>query len=383
MQSQFNYDYLVVGAGLFGAVFANLACKAGRKCLVIDKRSHIGGNIYTHEVEGIPVHEYGAHIFHTSNEAVWKFVNQFSTFNNFVNSPIANYKGRLFNLPFNMNTFYAIWGGVKTPAEALAKIEAQRASAGIESPQNLEEQAISLVGTDIYETLIKGYTEKQWGRDCKDLPPSIIKRLPVRLTFDNNYFNARYQGIPEEGYTRLVAKLLEGSEVRLNTDFLLDKEYLSSLARKVIFTGPIDAFFENCFGPLEYRTVRFETEVLPTANYQGVAVVNYTEREVPYTRIIEHKHFVFGALGNPEKTVISREYPEDWDTTKEPYYPVNDEKNARLYAQYAELAQSRPDAQKVIFGGRLGAYRYYDMDKVIESALDMAKKEGLICDLDF
>ena len=280
MLSQFDYDYLVVGAGLFGAVFANLASKAGRKCLVIDKRSHIGGNIYTHEVEGIPVHEYGAHIFHTSNEAVWKFVNQFSTFNNFVNSPVANYKGRLFNLPFNMNTFYAMWG-VKTPAEAFAKIEAQRASAGIESPQNLEEQAISLVGTDIYETLIKGYTEKQWGRDCKDLPPSIIKRLPVRLTFDNNYFNARYQGIPEEGYTRLVAKLLEGSEVRLNTDFLLDKEYLSSLARKVIFTGPIDAFFENCFGPLEYRTVRFETEVLPTANYQGVAVVNYTEREVP------------------------------------------------------------------------------------------------------
>ena len=382
MQSQFDYDYLVVGAGLFGAVFANVACKAGRKCLVIDKRSHIGGNIYTHGVGEIPVHGYGAHIFHTSNEAVWKFVNQFSTFNNFVNSPIANYKGRLFNLPFNMNTFYAMWG-VKTPAEALARIEAQRASAGIESPQNLEEQAISLVGTDIYETLIKGYTEKQWGRDCKDLPPSIIKRLPVRLTFDNNYFNARYQGIPEEGYTRLVAKLLEGSEVRLNTDFLLDKEYLSSFARKVIFTGPIDAFFENCFGPLEYRTVRFETEVLPTANYQGVAVVNYTEREVPYTRIIEHKHFVFGALGNPEKTVISREYPEDWDTTKEPYYPVNDEKNARLYAQYAELAQSRPDAQKVNFGGRLGAYRYYDMDKVIESALDMAKKEGLICDLNF
>ena len=375
--SEFEYDYLIVGAGLFGAVFANLAKANGKKCLVIDKRAHIGGNIYTREVEGIPVHEFGAHIFHTSNETVWRFVNRFAKFNNFVNSPVANYKGRLFNLPFNMNTFYAMWG-VKTPAEALAKIDAQRAAACIDSPKNLEEQAISLVGTDIYETLIKGYTEKQWGRDCKDLPPSIIKRLPVRLTFDNNYFNARYQVIPEEGYTQLAAKLLDGIDVRLNTDFLLDRGYLSSLARRVIFTGPIDAFFENCFGPLEYRTVRFETEVLPTGNYQGVAVVNYTEREIPYTRIIEHKHFVFGMLGDPEKTVISREYPEEWDATKEPYYPVNDEKNARLYEQYAELAQSRPDAQKVVFGGRLGAYRYYDMDKVIESSFNLAKKEGFV-----
>lgn len=375
-RAHFDYDYLIVGAGLFGSVMAFLAKQTGKRCLVIDKRPHIAGNIYTREIEGIPVHEYGAHIFHTSNEAVWRFVNRFVSFNNFVNSPVASYKGRLFNLPFNMNTFYAMWG-VKTPAEALAKIESQRADTGVLDPKNLEEQAISLVGIDIYKILIKGYTEKQWGRDCKDLPPSIIKRLPVRLTFDNNYFNDRFQGIPEEGYTQLVSKLLEGIEVRLNTDYLLEKRSLSILARKVIFTGPIDTFFDSCFGALEYRTVHFEKEVLPTGNYQGVAVVNYTEREVPYTRIIEHKHFVFGRQGNPDKTVISREYPEEWDPTKEPYYPVNDEKNAHLYAEYTKLAGIHPDSANVIFGGRLGAYRYYDMDKVIEAAFELARRERL------
>ena len=375
-RNHFDYDYLIVGAGLFGAVTAYLARKAGKRCLVIDKRPHIAGNIFTREIEGIPVHEYGAHIFHTSNEAVWQFVNRFASFNNFVNSPIANYQGQLYNLPFNMNTFYAMWG-VKAPDEARAKIEEQRVAAGIRDPKNLEEQAISLVGTDIYRILIKGYTEKQWGRDCKDLPASIIRRLPVRLTFDNNYFNARWQGIPIEGYTKLVERLLEDVEVRLNTDFLLDKAYLRSLAEKVIFTGPIDAFFGSCFGPLEYRTVRFETLVLPSDNYQGVAVVNYTEREVPYTRIIEHKHFVFGTQGRPDVTVISREYPEEWDASKEPYYPVNDEKNAKLYDKYVALAKTHPDAANVIFGGRLGAYRYYDMDKVIEATFELARSEGL------
>ncbi len=370
-----SYDYLIVGAGLFGAVAANLASRAGKRCLVIDRRPHIGGNVFTSTREGIPVHEYGAHIFHTSNEAVWRFVNRFAEFNNFINSPVANYRGRLFNLPFNMNTFYAMWG-VRTPAEALAKIEAQRAAAGIREPKNLEEQAISLVGTDIYQTLIKGYTEKQWGRDCRDLPASIIKRLPVRLTFDNNYFNARYQGIPVEGYTRLVEKLLDGIEVRLGVDFLESREELSRMARKVIFTGPIDAFFDNCFGPLEYRTVRFETEVQPVENFQGVAVVNYTEREVPYTRIIEHKHFVFGTQGRRDVTVVSREYPEEWNPSKEPYYPVNDEKNAKLFAAYDELAKTHPSSRNVLFGGRLGAYRYYDMDKVIEAAFDLAAAEG-------
>ena len=376
-RNHFDYDYLIVGAGLFGAVTAYLARKAGKRCLVIDKRPHIAGNIFTREIEGIPVHEYGAHIFHTSNEAVWQFVNRFASFNNFVNSPIANYQGQLYNLPFNMNTFYAMWG-VKAPDEARAKIEEQRVAAGIRDPKNLEEQAISLVGTDIYRILIKGYTEKQWGRDCKDLPASIIRRLPVRLTFDNNYFNARWQGIPIEGYTKLVERLLEDVEVRLNTDFLLDKAYLRSLAEKVIFTGPIDAFFGSCFGPLEYRTVRFETLVLPSDNYQGVAVVNYTEREVPYTRIIEHKHFVFGTQGRPDVTVISREYPEEWDASKEPYYPVNGEKkNAKLYDKYVALAKTHPDAANVIFGGRLGAYRYYDMDKVIEATFELARSEGL------
>lgn len=372
-----KYDYLIVGSGLFGSVFANIAKQNNKNVLVVEKRDHLAGNIFTDEIEGIPVHKYGAHIFHTSNAQVWRYVNRFTSFNNFVNSPIAVYKGRLYNLPFNMNTFYSMWG-VKTPAEALAKIEEQRAVAGIREPQNLEEQAISLVGSDIYKTLIKGYTEKQWGRDCKDLPASIIKRLPVRLTFDNNYFNARWQGIPVEGYTRLVEQLLDGIEVRLGVDFLKDRATLSSIAHKVIFTGPIDAFFEYCYGPLEYRTVRFDTQVVPIENYQGVAVVNYTEREVPYTRIIEHKHFVFAMQGRRDVTVISREYPEEWNLSREPYYPVNDEKNTRLYEQYATLARTNEATRNVIFGGRLGAYRYYDMDKVIEEAFDLVRRERLI-----
>lgn len=372
-----QYEYLIVGSGLFGAVFAHLAMRCGKKCLVIDKRSHIGGNVYTSYCEGIPIHEYGAHIFHTSNKKVWRFVNKFASFNGFINSPIANYKGRLYSLPFNMNTFYAMWG-VKTPKEAIDKIEEQKREVGISEPKNLEEQAISLVGSDIYKILIKGYTEKQWGRDCKELPPSIIKRLPVRLTFDNNYFNARWQGIPIEGYTRLIERMLEGIEVRLDTDFLLHRNELSPLARKIIYTGPIDAFFDYCCGPLEYRSVRFENQVIPMENYQGVAVMNFTEREVPYTRIIEHKHFVFGTQGRKDITVISREYPEEWDTSKEPYYPVNDEKNTKLYNQYVSLANSQVDASNVIFGGRLGSYRYYDMDKVIEAAYDLACREGLV-----
>ena len=371
------YDYLIVGSGLFGAVFAHYAKQRGFKSLVVDRRAHLGGNIYNSYHEGIPVHTYGAHIFHTSNEKVWRFVNKFVAFNGFVNSPVANYKGRLFNLPFNMNTFYAMWG-IKTPKEALNKIEEQKRMVDISEPKNLEEQAISLVGTDIYEILIKGYTEKQWGRGCKELPPSIIKRLPFRLTFDNNYFNARWQGIPVEGYTRLIERMLEGVEVRLGIDFLHDRGVLSSLAKKVIYTGPIDAFFDYCYGPLEYRTVRFETQVLPTENYQGVAVMNYTEREVPYTRIIEHKHFVFGTQGRKDITVISREYPEEWNTSKEPYYPVNDEKNTKLYNEYVSLANSRVDSCNVIFGGRLGSYRYYDMDKVIEAAYELACREGLV-----
>lgn len=371
-----KYNYLIVGAGLFGSVFAHLAKISGKRCLVIDRRNHIGGNVYTHNIEGIPVHKYGAHIFHTSNDLVWRFVNSFASFNNFVNSPIANYKGRLFNLPFNMNTFYAMWG-VKTPEEALVKIEEQRSAAGFSEPKNLEEQAISLVGTDIYEILIKGYTEKQWGRSCKELPPSIIKRLPVRLTFDNNYFNARWQGIPEEGYTKLTERLLEGIDIRLNTDFFCNRTYLASLAEKIIFTGPIDAFFDYCFGPLQYRTVRFETQLLPLNNFQGVAVVNYTEREVPYTRIIEHKHFVFGSQGRSDVTVISKEYPEEWNNSKEPYYPVNDAKNIALYDRYVNLSKNNPDTRNVIFAGRLGAYRYFDMDKIVELAFELAHKENL------
>lgn len=363
-----QYDYIIVGAGLFGAVFAHEATKQGKKCLVLEKRDHIAGNVYTEEVEGIQVHKYGAHIFHTSNEEVWTYVNQFARFNNFINSPVANYKGKLYNLPFNMNTFYQIWG-VKTPAEAMAKIEAQRKASGIQDPHNLEEQAISLVGEDIYRILIKGYTEKQWGRDCKDLPASIIRRLPVRLTFDNNYFNDRYQGIPEEGYTALVAKMLKGIEVRLNTDFLKEKECFESMAKKIIFTGPIDAYFNYTFGPLNYRSVRFETEILDTENYQGVAVVNYNEREVPFTRIIEHKHFAFGKQSS---TVISREYPSEWKLGVEPYYPVNNKENNALYERYKALASQQ---EKVHFAGRLGQYKYFDMDKVIDEALTFAKQE--------
>ena len=357
-----KYDYLIVGAGLFGAVFAHEATKRGKRCLVVEKRGHIAGNVYTEEVEGIQVHKYGAHIFHTSNEEVWQYVHRFASFNHFINSPVANYKGRLYNLPFNMNTFYQMWG-VKTPTEAAQKIEAQRKTAGITEPKNLEEQAISLVGEDIYRILIKGYTEKQWGRDCRDLPASIIRRLPVRFTFDNNYFRDRFQGIPEEGYTSMVEKMLEGIEVLLNTDFLKHKDEFEAVADKVIFTGPIDAYFDYVHGALNYRSVRFETEILPISNYQGVAVVNYNEREVPFTRIIEHKHFAFGTQ---EKTVISREYPSEWQLGVEPYYPVNDAQNTALYERYKALADQQ---DKVRFAGRLGQYKYFDMDKVIAEAL--------------
>ena len=363
-----QYDYLIVGAGLFGAVFAHEATAAGKKCLVIDKRGHIAGNIYTEDVEGIAVHRYGAHIFHTNNKEVWDYVNRFATFNRYTNSPVANYKGELYNLPFNMNTFTKMWG-VITPAEAEAKIAEQRAAHYTAEPKNLEEQAINLVGTDIYEKLIKGYTEKQWGRPCTELPAFIIKRLPVRLTFDNNYFNALYQGIPNEGYTALVANLLQGIEVRLDTDYLADKAALDALADKVVYTGPIDAYFDYKLGALQYRSVRFETETLDIPNYQGNAVINYTDAETPYTRIIEHKHFEFGTQ---PKTVISREYSAEWKKGDEPYYPVNDEKNGALYAAYKQLADAEPG---VLFGGRLGEYKYYDMDKVIEVALSVAEKE--------
>ena len=357
------YDYLIVGAGLYGAVCAREAVKAGKKVLVIDKRPNIAGNVYTEEIEGINVHVYGAHIFHTNNKTVWDYVNQFAEFNRFTNSPVANYKGELYSLPFNMYTFNKMWG-VVTPEEAAAKIEEQRSAAGITEPKNLEEQAISLVGTDIYEKLVKGYTEKQWGRDCKDLPAFIIKRLPVRFTFDNNYFNALYQGIPMGGYTKMVANMLSGIEVRLNVDYLANKAELDALADKVIYTGPIDAYFDYKLGNLEYRSVRFETEVLDKPNFQGNAAVNYTDRETPWTRIIEHKWFEFG---DQPKTVISREYSSEWKPGDEPYYPVNDQRNGELYQQYKALADAE---EKVIFGGRLGEYKYYDMDAVIASALD-------------
>lgn len=368
------FDYLVVGAGLYGAVFACEAKKAGKKVLVIDKRPHIAGNIYTEDVEGIHLHKYGAHIFHTNNREVWDYVTGHATFNRFTNSPVANYKGELYSLPFNMYTFNRMWG-VKTPQEAMEMVERQKKEAGITEPKNLEEQAISLVGTDIYEKLIKGYTEKQWGRACTDLPAFIIKRLPVRYTFDNNYFNALYQGIPIGGYTKLVAHMLEGIEVRLSTDFFENRDVLAALAQKVIYTGPIDAYFDYKLGTLEYRSVRFETELLDMPNYQGNAAVNYTDAETPYTRIIEHKWFEFGKdeQGNDlPKTVISREYSSEWKKGDEPYYPVNDEKNTALYAQYKELADREPN---VIFGGRLGEYRYYDMDAVIASALSLCDKE--------
>lgn len=368
------YDYLIVGAGLFGAVFARQATDAGKKVLVIDKRPNIAGNVYTEDIEKIHVHKYGAHIFHTNNKEVWEYVTKFAEFNRFTNSPVANYKGELYSLPFNMYTFNKMWN-VITPQEAAAKIEEQRKEAGITEPQNLEEQAISLVGKDIYEKLIKGYTEKQWGRDCKDLPSFIIKRLPVRLTFDNNYFNALYQGIPVGGYTKMVANMLDGIEVRLNTDYLENKDELDKLAEKVVYTGAIDAYFDYKLGALEYRSVRFDTEVLDTPNFQGNAAVNYTDRETPWTRIIEHKWFEFGKddEGNDiPKTVISREYSSEWKVGDEPYYPVNDEKNGKLYQEYKKLAE---DEKNVIFGGRLGEYKYYDMDAVIASALGLCERE--------
>ena len=363
-----QYDYLIVGAGLYGAVFARELTKAGKRCLVIDRRSHIAGNIYTENVSGINVHKYGAHIFHTSDKEVWNYVNQFAEFNNFINSPIAVYRDETYNLPFNMNTFSRMWG-IRTPAEAKAKIAEQVAELGITDPQNLEEQALSLVGTDVYTKLVKGYTEKQWGRDCKDLPAFIIKRLPCRFTYDNNYFNDRYQGIPIGGYTAMVEKMLAGVEVRLDTDYFDLIEQEPEIAKKIVYTGCIDEFFGYRLGPLQYRSVRFETEELPMEDFQGNAAVNYTAREVPYTRIIEHKHFEFG---KQPTTIISREYSAEWQPGMEPYYPVNDAENGALYAEYKKLA----DAQgNVIFGGRLGQYRYYDMDKVIRAALDDLKKE--------
>ncbi|WP_139903761.1 UDP-galactopyranose mutase [Clostridium thermarum] len=363
-----KYDYLIVGAGLFGSVFAYEATRLGKKCLVIDRRNHIGGNVYCENIEGINVHKYGAHIFHTSNKRIWEYVNRFAEFNRYTNSPIANYKGEIYNLPFNMNTFNKLWG-VFTPEEAKNKIEEQRREAGISEPKNLEEQAISLVGTDIYQKLIQGYTEKQWGRSAKELPAFIITRLPVRFTYDNNYFNDRYQGIPEGGYNVIVENMLEGIEVRLNTDFFKNREELEGLANKIVFTGMIDEFYNYKFGRLEYRSLRFEHEILDMDNYQGNAVVNYTDRETPFTRIIEHKHFEFGTQ---EKTVITREYPAEWVPGDEPYYPINDEKNNELYKQYKQLAEKE---ENIIFGGRLADYKYYDMHHVIYHALKTVEKE--------
>ena len=367
------YDYLIVGSGLYGSIFAREATNKGYKCLVIDKRDNVGGNIYTEKVEGTNVHKYGAHIFHTNNQKVWDYITQFATFNRFTNSPVANYKGELYSLPFNMYTFNKMWG-VVTPKEATAKIEEQRKEIKGD-PKNLEEQAISLVGRDIYEKLIKGYTEKQWGRDCRDLPSFIIKRLPVRLTFDNNYFNALYQGIPVGGYTKMIENILDGIEVRLGEDYLKDKAKWDGMAEKVVYTGPIDAYFNYCLGTLEYRSVRFENEILDIPNFQGNAAVNYTDRETPWTRIIEHKWFEFGKDENGkelEKTVISREYSSEWKPGDEPYYPVNDEKNGALYKKYKELADKE---ENVIFGGRLGEYKYYDMDAVIASVLEKCEDE--------
>jgi UDP-galactopyranose mutase len=354
------YDYLIVGAGIFGAICARELTDAGKRCLVIDRRAHIAGNIYSGNIEGIEVHKYGAHIFHTNNKHVWDYLNRFAEFNNYVNSPIANYRGKLYNLPFNMNTFYQLWG-VTTPDEARAKIERQRVQ--FDNPQNLEEQALSLAGCDIYETLIKEYTEKQWGRKCSELPPEIIKRLPFRFTFDNNYFNARYQGVPIGGFTAMIEKMLDGVEVRLNTPFVKDE----ITSKKIIYTGAIDEYFDYQLGALEYRSLRFENEVLDCENYQGNAVVNYTSHDVPYTRVVEHKHFEFGTQ---DKTVITREYSANWNKGDEPYYPVNDERNNALYAEYAKIAERE---QNVIFGGRLGLYRYFDMDKVAELALDTVR----------
>ncbi len=363
-----KYDYLIVGSGLFGSIFAYEANKKEKKCLVIDKRSHIGGNIYTKNIDEIQVHQYGAHIFHTSNKEVWQYINQFAEFNRYTNSPIARYKDELYNMPFNMNTFNKLWG-VITPIEAKNKIEKEKKEAGITNPKNLEEQAISLVGKTIYEKLIKGYTEKQWGRKATELPNFIIKRLPVRFTYDNNYFNDTYQGIPIGGYTKIIEKMLEGIDVKLNCNFFDNRKELEQLADKIIFTGPIDEFYNYKFGELEYRSLRFETDILNEENYQGNAVVNYTEYEVPYTRIIEHKHFEYVTQPN---TVITREYPDSWNRSKEPYYPINDEKNNKLYEKYKILASKNPN---IIFGGRLGEYKYYDMDKVILKALNCVRNE--------
>lgn len=362
-----KYDYLIVGSGLFGSVFAYEAVKRGKKCLVIDKRNHIGGNVYCEYKNGINIHKYGAHIFHTNNKAVWDYVNQFAEFNNYINSPVANYHGEIYNLPFNMNTFSKMWN-ISTPQEAKTIIDEQRKIIKTE-PENLEQQAISLVGTDIYTKLIKGYTEKQWGRDCKDLPTFIIKRLPVRYTYDNNYFNARYQGIPIGGYNKIIEKLLEDCDVELNIDFIKRRSKYNDIADKIIFTGAIDSFFEYKYGQLEYRGLRFETKKLEQDNYQGVAVMNFTAKEIPYTRIIEHKHFEFGSQS---VTYVTKEYPAEWHPGEEAYYPINDEKNQRLYQKYFKLAQQE---KNVIFGGRLGEYKYYDMDKTIESTLNLTKKE--------
>ncbi|MFD0616098.1 UDP-galactopyranose mutase [Paenibacillus sp. GCM10027629] len=362
------YDYLIVGAGLYGSVFAYEAKKRGKKCLVIDKRDHIGGNVYTEEIEGINVHKYGAHIFHTNNKKIWEYVNSFVEFNRYTNSPIANYKGEIYNLPFNMNTFNKLWG-VVSPEEAQQKIEEQKKAAGITEPNNLEEQAISLVGTDIYEKLIKGYTEKQWGRSARDLPSFIIKRLPVRFTYDNNYFNDRYQGIPIGGYQAIIEKMLEGVDIQLNVDFFQRRDELTPLAKKIVYTGMVDQYFDYQYGVLEYRSLEFETTVLDTTNYQGNAVVNYTDRETPYTRIIEHKHFEFGTQ---DKTVVTREYPTEWKTGDEPYYPINDDKNNNMYYKYKALADYETN---VIFGGRLATYKYYDMHQIIGAALEAVNKE--------
>ena len=366
------YDYLIVGAGLFGAIFAKEAMQHGKKVLIIDKRPHIGGNIYTENIGGIHVHKYGAHIFHTNSKKVWNYIQQFAEFNRYTNSPVARYKDELYNLPFNMNTFSKMWG-IKTPAEAMEIIERQRKTI-TGTPKNLEEQAISLVGTDIYQKLVKGYTEKQWGKRADELPAFIIRRLPVRLVYDNNYFNDAYQGIPIGGYTQIIEKMLDGAEVRLNTDYLSEKDKLSRLACKIVYTGAIDSYYNYEFGELEYRTLKFESEDLPIENYQGNAVVNYTECDIPYTRIIEHKHFEYGCQGGipTEHTVITREFPSDWRRGDEPYYPINDERNNSLYAKYKELADKE---DRVIFGGRLGEYKYYDMDKVIAAALAMANRE--------
>ena len=361
------YDYLIVGSGLFGSVFAHEVTKRNKRCLVVEKRNHVGGNVYCENHEGIVVHKYGAHIFHTSDSEVWAYMNGMSKFNSFINSPVANYKGKIYSLPFNMNTFAQMWG-IVTPQQAIEKIEAQR-SVITGKPKNLEEQAISMVGTDIYETLIKGYSEKQWGRPCSELPPSIIRRLPVRYTYDNNYFNDRYQGIPEGGYGKIIDKLLDGIEIMLNTDFLKECDLLSGMARKVIYTGSIDAYFDYCFGELSYRSLRFETLRINTVNFQGIAVMNYTDKETPYTRVIEHKHFEFG---QQSVTYVTYEYPTEWIRGSEAYYPVNDTESCKLYEKYVDLAKNK---KNVLFGGRLGAYKYYDMDKVVRSSLNLVKKE--------